>query len=398
MRHQRILIVEDQPFQREYLLNLFREQGVVHLCAAEDGAEALRWLEQERFDLVVSDLMMPGLDGVQLIQRLAALSRPPLLAIMSSASRPLMGSACMVARAHGITVLEQIAKPARAPVIRRLLEKLVTRLEHEELARRPTIPVPTREELERALELRQFVAWFQPKASLIDGRIVAAEALVRWEHPQHGVLQPGSFMPALTAAGLDGPLLWVVLEQALQAQADWGLLGFHLSVAVNLPTHLLDDPELPDRLAAFVAARGGVPAHIVFELLECSSTATPANYYAGTCRLRMKGFGLAQDDFGQGYSSLYNLVSTPFTELKIDRALVHGCVDDEGLAAALESIVKLGRQLGLEVIAEGVEHPDELALLRRLRCDCAQGYLFSEAVPPAVFTRQLLQERAAMAH
>lgn len=398
MRRQRILIVEDQPFQREYLLNLFREQGVEDLRAAEDGVDALRWLELERFDLVLSDLMMPGLDGVQLIQRLATLRHPPLLAIMTSAPRRMMSSACMVARAHGISVLEQIAKPPRVPAIRRLLEKLESRLEREEQHSLPSLPVPDHDALRHALEQGQFCSWFQPKASLIDGRIVAAEALVRWEHPQHGVLQPASFMEALTAAGLDETLLWVVLEQALQAQAQWARLGFRLSVAVNLPTHLLDDPDLPDRLAVFVAARGGVPANVVFELLECSSTATPANYYAGTCRLRMKGFGLAQDDFGQGYSSLYNLVSTPFTELKIDRALVHGCVDDEGLAAALESIVKLGRQLGLEVIAEGVEHPDELALLRRLRCDCAQGYLFSEPVPPAVFIRLLQQERFAMAH
>lgn len=398
MRNQRILIVEDQPFQREYLLNLFREQGVQHLRAAEDGADALQWLARERFDLVISDLLMPGLDGVQLIQRLAELPEPPLLAIMTSAQRSLMGSATMVARAHGITVLEQIAKPARAPAIRRLLEKLVTRLEHSERRRLPDIPAPSRAELELALDQGQLRAWFQPKTSLIDGRIVAAEALVRWEHPVHGVLFPGCFMAALSAAGLDDRLLWTVLDQALQAQAEWARMGFRLAVAVNLPTHLLDDAELPDRLADFVAARGGVPAHIVFELLECSRTATPANYYAGTCRLRMKGFGLAQDDFGQGYSSLYNLVSTPFTELKIDRALVHGCVDDDGLAAALESIVKLGRQLGLEVVAEGVEHPDELALLRRLRCDCAQGFLFSEAVPPAVFAGLLRQERTAMAH
>jgi EAL domain-containing protein (putative c-di-GMP-specific phosphodiesterase class I)/CheY-like chemotaxis protein len=398
MRNQRILIVEDQPFQREYLLNLFREQGVQHLRAAEDGADALQWLARERFDLVISDLLMPGLDGVQLIQRLAELPEPPLLAIMTSAQRSLMGSATMVARAHGITVLEQIAKPARAPAIRRLLDKLVTRLEHSERRRLPRITPPSGAELEQALEQGQLRAWFQPKTSLIDGRIVAAEALVRWEHPAHGVLFPGCFMDALSAAGLDERLLWTVLDQALQAQAEWARMGFRLAVAVNLPTHLLDDAELPDRLADFVAARGGVPAHIVFELLECSRTATPANYYAGTCRLRMKGFGLAQDDFGQGYSSLYNLVSTPFTELKIDRALVHGCVDDDGLAAALESIVKLGRQLGLEVVAEGVEHPDELALLRRLRCDCAQGFLFSEAVPPAVFAGLLRQERTAMAH
>ncbi|MCP8464674.1 EAL domain-containing response regulator [Pseudomonas sp. ZM23] len=398
MRPQRILIVEDQPFQREYLLNLFRELGAQELRAAEDGSDALRCLEQERFDLVVSDLMMPGLDGVQLIQRLAALESPPLLAIMSSAPRQLMGSACMVARAHGIAVLEQIAKPARAPTIRRLLDKLATRLERSERRARQPLPAPTGEELERALRRGELRAWFQPKSSLIDGRIVAAEALVRWEHPQLGVLRPPDFMAELTSAGLDETLLWCMLAQAIDAQAEWARQGFRLTVAVNLPTHLLDDRGLPDRLAAFVAEAGAVPAHIVFELLECSRTVSPANYYAGTCRLRMKGFGLAQDDFGQGYSSLYNLVSTPFTELKIDRMLVHGCVDDEGLAAALESIVKLGRQLGLEVIAEGVEHPDELALLRRLRCDCAQGHLISEPVPPPVFTRLLCQERPAVAH
>ncbi|MNM68091.1 Oxygen sensor protein DosP [compost metagenome] len=112
----------------------------------------------------------------------------------------------------------------------------------------------------------------------------------------------------------------------------------------------------------------------------------------------MKGFGLAQDDFSQGYSSFYNLVSTPFTELKIDRALVHGCVEDEGLAAALESIIRLGRHLGLEVVAEGVESPDELAMLRRLGCDRAQGFLISRAVAPQLFAQLLMEERPARTH
>lgn len=121
-----------------------------------------------------------------------------------------------------------------------------------------------------------------------------------------------------------------------------------------------------------------------------------SNFYAGACRLRMKGFGLSQDDFGQGYSSYMNLVSTPFTELKIDRALVHGCSENEELAQALTSIVALGRQLGLTVVAEGVETAQELALLRRINCTQVQGFLISHAVSSSEFQQLLTQDGPAV--
>ena len=122
---------------------------------------------------------------------------------------------------------------------------------------------------------------------------------------------------------------------------------------------------------------GAEPASIGFELLETSTTESLSDYYAGACRLRMKGFGLAQDDFGKGLSSYFNLVSTPFSELKIDRSLVHGCVDNDSLATALQSIVELSRKLGLTVTAEGVETKDELEFLRKIQCDQAQGFFFA---------------------
>ncbi|MBO3277689.1 EAL domain-containing response regulator [Pseudomonas schmalbachii] len=394
----RILIVEDQAFQREYLLNLFRDLGVRSLEAAEDGEDAMRRLRERDFDLVLSDLMMPGLDGVQLIQRMSELREPPPLALMSSSSRRMLGSACQVAKMQGITVVDMIAKPALPLSIQRLIDRLENRMGR----RSPGTPVErpefSREELSAALRNGQMQAWFQPKQSLAEDRIAAAEALVRWVHPQHGTLLPGVFLSALEEAGLDEELVWKMLEQAIDAQKLWAELGCRIPVSVNLPTHLLDDPSLPDRLHDFVVARRAAPAGIVFELLERSATSEPGNYYAGACRLRMKGFGLAQDDFSQGYSSFYNLVSTPFTELKIDRALVHGCIEDEGLAAALDSIVRLGRHLGLEVVAEGVESADELAMLRRLGCDRAQGFLISRAVAPHLFAQLLMEERPARTH
>ncbi|MED5608313.1 EAL domain-containing response regulator [Pseudomonas sp. JH-2] len=389
----RVLVVEDQLFQREYLINLFRERGVESVVGVEGGVEALRWLEQEEVDLVLSDLLMPGMDGIQLIQQLSLLQHRPQLALMSSTSRRMMVSASLVAQALGLSVIDLLPKPALPASIDRLLQRLDKRL-------RQGLRLPagslrfSREELAGALEQGQMQAWFQAKKALCNGRIAAAEALVRWLHPQQGLLLPGRFLADIEAHHLQEPLLWSMLGQTLRAQAMWREAGYEVPVSVNLPTHLLDSPDLPDRLCDFVCFHGASPGALCFELTE-SSTTLPCNYYAGAFRLRMKGFGLAQDDFGQGYSSLYNLVSTPFTELKIDRALVHGCVEDCDLSAAVGSSISLGRQLGLEVVAEGVETCDELNLLRRLGCDRVQGFLISEAVTAQVFERQLQEDGPA---
>lgn len=392
----RILIVEDQEFQREYLKNIFLSLGLdlSHVSSAENGEDAIKIIEESNFDLVISDLMMPDLDGVQLIQRLALLEQPPILAIISSASRQIISGASMVARAHGLIVLENISKPARVASICKLLENLKKTLDSNVkkchsglfLAEKPAI-----EEIINGLGNNEFCAWFQPKTSLIDGCIYAAEALVRWNHPTKGILRPIMFMDKIIEAGLEEKLLWLILENSINIQRVWKKQGFKIKVAINLPTNLLDSDNFPDRVYDFVINQGGSPSDIVLELLESTRAEAITRYYAGTCRLRMRGFGLAQDDFGQGYSSMHNLVSTPFTELKIDRSLVYGCFNDKGLAAALTSIIKLGRKLGLEIVAEGVEHPDEIALLKSLNCDYVQGYLISEPVPHDVFFR-LLQD------
>jgi EAL domain-containing protein (putative c-di-GMP-specific phosphodiesterase class I) len=209
---------------------------------------------------------------------------------------------------------------------------------------------------------------------------------------------PGAFLPALRAFDLEERLLWSMLKQSLDAQAQWRARGYDLPVSINLPTHLLNSHDLADRLLEFVLHHGGNPARICFELMECSVPDEVSNYYAGACRLRIKGFGLSQDDFGKGYSSYMNLVSTPFTELKIDRALVQGCHENDNLACALASIVALGRRLGLNVVAEGVEKPEELALLRRLECSHVQGFLISHAVSLDQFLHLLKVDGPAMSH
>jgi len=393
MKPCNILIVEDHPFQHMYLQHLFSELGHYHLEGARDGEEALECLKRRNFDLVLTDLLMPGMDGVQFIQGLAALNSKPALAIMSAASRRMLMGASLVARNLGVKVIGLISKPVNAAALRHLIAQL------RGLEPNPPYPLPAfeidRETLIRAMGSQQFQAWFQPKKSLANGRIVAAEALVRWLHPTQGIMLPGTFLPALKAFGLEEDLLWLVLKHAIHAQVKWRKHGYDIPVSINLPPHLLNIRDLADRLLEFVLHHRGIPGRICFELMECSVPEDISNFYAGACRLRIKGFGLSQDDFGKGYSSYMNLVSTPFTELKIDRALVQGCNANEELAQALTSIVALGRQLGLTVVAEGVETAQELALLRKIDCTQVQGFLISHAVDSEQFQLLLTNDGPA---
>lgn len=391
MKPYRVLVVEDHPFQHEYLLNVFSEVGGFQVDTVWDGDEALESLTRRDYDLLLTDLLMPVMDGVQLIQKIAALKKRPALALMSASSRRMLISAGLAAKNLGMSVVGLISKPVELNAVMRLKERMAIFRGNGEVDPALAIEVDP-QSIVRAMDNDQIQAWFQPKKSLHDGNILSAEALVRWVHPQAGLLLPKDFLSLLIKQGLEEPLLWLMLKKTLQAQREWRQQGWDIPVSINLPTHLLDDHDLADRLRDYVIADGGEPRSIVFELMESSITEELSNYYAGACRLRMMGFGLAQDDFGKGFSSYFNLVSTPFSELKIDRSLVHGCVENENLASALRSLVELSQKLGLTVVAEGVETQAELAFLRRIGCDQAQGFLICGAVSCADFGTLLFED------
>ena len=391
MKPYRVLVVEDHPFQHEYLMNVFSEVGGFDVDTVWDGDEALESLMRHDYDLLLTDLLMPVMDGVQLIQKVAALKKRPALALMSASSRRMLISAGLAAKNLGMSVVGLISKPVEFNAVMRLKERMAIFRMSGEIDPALAIEVDP-QSIVRAMNNGQIQAWFQPKKSLHNGNILSAEALVRWVHPQAGLLLPKDFLSLLIKQGLEERLLWLMLEKTLQAQREWRQQGWDIPVSINLPTHLLDDHDLADRLRDYVIADGGEPRSIVFELMESSITEEISNYYAGACRLRMMGFGLAQDDFGKGFSSYFNLVSTPFSELKIDRSLVHGCVENENLASALRSLVELSQKLGLTVVAEGVETQAELAFLRRIGCDQAQGFLICGAVSCADFGTLLFED------
>lgn len=389
----RVLILEDQPFQRGYLANLLHALPGVVTHTSGDAANAVAMCDLFDYDLVITDLMMPGVDGIQFIQALAAKEHHPKLSLVSSAPPRMLTSARLMAESLGLTVLGSLPKP----VTQADMDALVAQLRVAPLTV-PAMPAdaapltPSRAQLRDAIAGGEVTAWFQPKKSLDSGQVVAAEALVRWCHPTRGTLPAGVFLPLIAEQGLEPMLLRHILVESVKAQARWREQGFRIPVSINLPPHLLERSSLPDELLELTLSHHGRPADLCFELMEGSTTAHVSDYYAGACRLRMKGFGLAQDDFGQGLSSVHNLVSTPFTEVKIDRALVTGCARDPALHGALATVIALGTRLGLNIVAEGVETDEELATLRKLGCTQVQGYLISRAVPADAFAALLGRE------
>ena len=247
----------------------------------------------------------------------------------------------------------------------------------------PKADVHTPERLLLASELRdgldrdELFLEHQPKIDLTTGRVVGLEALVRWDHPRHGRLMPGEFLPVVENTGLISPLTLVVLDLALVAVADWRRQGHDVGTSVNLSVRHLTDLLLPQRVGELLERHQVPPSALVLEVTETLIMSDPVRAVQVLGLLRELGVGLAVDDFGTGYSSLAYLRRLHVDELKIDRSFVQHLATDEGDAVIVRSTIELGHNLGLRLVAEGVEDEPTLELLRSWGCDAVQGFHLS---------------------
>jgi len=236
-------------------------------------------------------------------------------------------------------------------------------------------------ELRRALEADELVLHYQPKATLSDGRIRAVEALVRWQHPERGLLGPDAFLPVAEQTGLIEPLTRWVLRTALAQIGRWGTDLDHLTMAVNISARNLGHSDFADAVLRALGTAGVFPDRLVLEITETALLADPEVAAAMLTRLSAAGVRVSIDDFGQGQTSLGYLSTLPLHELKIDKSFVTDLTRNPSHAAIVRSIVDLGHNLGLQVVAEGVETEDVVAALASVDCDIAQGYLLSRPMP-----------------
>lgn len=251
-------------------------------------------------------------------------------------------------------------------------------------------------DLRQALKRREFELHYQPKVDIQLGRIVGMEALLRWKHPDRGLVSPIDFIPLAEETGLIVPIGGWVLEEACNQNKAWQNMGLgKLSVAVNISAVQFRQKDLLETIAFALTKSGLAPEYLEIEITESTVMHNASEAIVTLERLRKSGVMISIDDFGTGYSSLSYLKSFPISTLKIDRSFIREISEDTSDAAIVRAIIGLAHNLRLRVVAEGVETRQQLDFLRSLESDEYQGYYFSRPIPASEFERFLRESTAS---
>lgn len=357
--------------------------SVVCYDAPEPFFEAVRARNPSH---VALDLIMPRMDGIEVLRRLALMHCEAELILTSGMGLKVLESAQTTASERGLNIAGVLPKPFQPSVLSGLLSSPpkshpgAHAVDHAPSTRRFQI-----DEVAAAVASREIQFRVQPKLDLGTRKVVGAEVLACWPHPQHGIIAPNDFIPvAETSAQLMQDLTRLVLEQSLSWFARSPLRGLG-SIAVNLSTRSLSDVALADRIES-VCHQYGVPTDkLILEITESSAMDRTADSFDTLTRLCLKGFRLSVDDFGTGYSSLEQLARLPLSELKIDKSFVIKLHTSTDARKIVDATIGLARSMGLICVAEGVEDSAVLETLATLGCNLAQGYYISRPLSPIAF-------------
>lgn len=376
----KILLIDDEPFILKLLARQLANLGFTEVTCHQRAHDALAMLRSDAATpaLVFCDLQMPEMDGVELVRHLARIEYAGGLVLVSGEDERILKTVKKLAKAHQLNVLGALHKPVAPEQLRKILGgQLSSGVTASRSARR----VYPADELQRAIAGGELVNYYQPKVELISGAVAGVETLVRWQHPQDGLVLPDQFITTAEEQGLIDDLTRVVLTNAVRQMRLWQNMGLSLQVAVNVSMDNLVALEFPDWVAR-TANKAGLPlTSLVLEITESRLMKNPLAVLDILTRLRLKRIGLSIDDFGTGYSSLAQLRDIPFDELKIDQGFVHGACRDASLKAIVEASCGIARQLGMKIVAEGVEDRADWNFLCAGDCDLAQGYFIARPMP-----------------
>ncbi|MDP2371849.1 EAL domain-containing protein [Rhodoferax sp.] len=386
-----LMLIDDEPFMLRLLGRTLETLGFTAFLSYNSGATALDALDaldasDQRAglggppDIILLDLNMPEMDGIEFIRHIVERGFAGSLILVSGEDERTLQAVSTLMRAHRIAVLGHLHKPVVPVALAALLAKWQSPTHGGARAVKTDYGA---EAVRAAIANNELVNYYQPKVAVADGRVVGVETLVRWRHPVDGMVFPDQFIGVAEAHGLIDDLTRVVLCEALAQCRAWRDAGLALRVAVNVSMDNLAVLGFPDFVAGAASAAGVPPSDLVLEVTESRLMTDLRAPLEILTRLRLKRFGLSIDDFGTGHSSLSQLRDIPFDELKIDRGFVHRAWKDETLRAIFEASLGLARQLGMEVVAEGVEDQHDWDYLRHTNCDLAQGYFIARPMPAA---------------
>ena len=388
----RLLVVDDQPDILDFVSQVAEAVGYT-VATAQSQDEFHSLLPGFKPTLVMLDLQMPGGDGVELIRALARQNSRARIVLASGMDQRVLNAAEQLGKAQGLAMVAVMQKPIMLGDLECLLGR------YYESRREVTV-----EQLRRAVDRAELRVHYQPKARLAGGawKIDSAESLVRWEHPDYGLVYPDEFIPLAESSGLIAALTDFVLQAGIEQIGLWNRLGLVLGLSVNLSPILVTNLEFPDQLAALATRFKVENSQLTLEVTETAALSDPAHTLDILTRLRVKKFGLSLDDFGTGFSSVTQLYQMPFSELKIDKSLGMELQRSVEARTIVRSLVDLGHNLGLSVCCEGVESSQALAFLASIGCDCAQGYyiarpMVADALPTLVGAWNAAEQRVPAA-
>jgi EAL domain-containing protein (putative c-di-GMP-specific phosphodiesterase class I)/ActR/RegA family two-component response regulator len=366
-----LLVVDDEPELVELIGEFARRAG--YDVTTTSNPDDFDRLYHDGFDVVVLDLWMPRRDGIELLRHLAERRSRARVILVSGFDERVLEAARRLAASYGLNVVGALTKPVRLAALTGLLTvSHAPAPETAGLAFEVTLAA-----LRSAFADDRLVVHFQPQVSLHSGNVVGVEALVRWQHADGALIPPAMFIGIAEAADLGQPLTWRVIEKVAPVAAALP----NISISINLPPVSLTDVTFPDRVMAHLADSGLAASRLHFEITETSVAREAVSALDILTRLRLKGFSLAIDDFGRGYSSLDQLRRLPFPELKIDRSFVSRMDHDAASRSIVEHCITLGHDLGMTVVAEGAETSGVWHELERAGCDIVQGYAVLRPAP-----------------
>ena len=380
----RILVLDDEPFMLKLLTHMLGKLGYVSVSACDNGHDALLRVAstQDTPDLILLDINMPQMDGIEFVRHLVEHHYCGSLILVSGEDVRILQSVEKLVRAHKITVLGHLSKPVTPERLSTLIELCVPPSQKMiKVAKK----VYGQSALAAAIAHGELVNYYQPKVTVATGEVVGLETLVRWQHPQDGLVFPDQFIGLAEQYGLIDDLTRAVLNQALPQARTWQDAGLSLKLAVNLSMDNLVSLSFLDYVVNLTNQVGVPPQQLVLEVTESRLTQDQRVSLEILTRLRLKRFKLSIDDFGTGNSSLAQLRDIPFDELKIDQSFVHGAWDNDTQRAMFDASVGLARQLAMETVAEGVEDRADWNFLRQHDCDIAQGYFIARPMPAQDF-------------
>jgi len=374
---RRLLIVDDEPAIGDFICELAFDAGFD--AHAITNAGEFEQIYDEHTHVVVLDLFMPRRDGIELLRVLSGLQSKAAIILISGYDKGVLHSAKKLAAEQGLFVAGTLTKPFQYDQIRHLLNTLALS-SVEQSAASGLLPADSvsEEELKDAIEDEQLQVFFQPQIEINSGKVLGVEALVRWRHPVLGLIDPINFIPLAEQSGLVDLLTEEVLEKSLRQTSEWLAQGLRLNVSINMPPSSFKTLDLPEVISKKITDYGLQLNQVTLEVTETTLMQELTRSLDILTRLRMKGILLSIDDFGTGYSSMVQLYRIPFTELKIDISFVKKATTDKEALAIVKMIVMLGHELGMTVVAEGVEDKATWELLDELGCDTVQGYYIAK--------------------